>query len=601
MNFIPQRHFIGYIVFIGVLCFFTTDLHAQLFQQGALKKEIMESQAPKQKVQKVKKKKSILDTSRKPKKLDPLPPVVPIKSPYDNMNATLVYLEKADEMTFDQMVKPGVQVLRGNVGFRQDDTFLYCDSAYFYQGLNSFDAFSNVRIVQGDTLFVYGDVLFYDGNTKLARLRHNVRMINKTTTLITDSLNYDRNINLAYYFNGGEIIDKENNLKSVQGEYAPNTNEAVFKTNVKLTNKNFTMDSDTLHYNTSTHIANIVGKTHIVHEEETNIYTDKGWYNTESEKSMLLNRSIMIDKDGKTLTGDTIFYDKKNKYGEAFKDVILNDTAQKRTLQGNYIYYKEENGNGIATDSALLTDWSEKDTMYMHADTLYTIKDSIYNVARAWTNVRFYRSDIQGMCDSLMFSSRDSIIHLYAQPVLWHQKNQLSGEYIRAFTKNKEVNKILIERSSMASEKVDSVYFNQISGKDLVAYVDSGALQKVEVNGNAETIYIPFDDLDSTMIGVNKTESSFVNMFFKNKKVDKIVLTSASKGVIYPVGQLKGEELYLKNFFWLENQRPMKREDVFLTFPKGVRPRFATEMPVSNQVPVIEKSKTDNQVLDLRR
>ena len=93
----------------------------------------------------------------------------------------------------------------------------------------------------------------------------------------------------------------------------------------------------------------------------------------------------------------------------------------------------------------------------------------------------------------------------------------------------------------------------------------------MDVNGNAETIYYPMDDKDSTLVGINKTQSSFVVMHLKNKKVQRIVMTSASNGNMYPLTQLSGSELYLKNYFWIPKQRPIKREDIFLKFPKTVR------------------------------
>lgn len=513
-------------MFAGILCLISFNMQAQI-QHKQLRYDILEeSQMPKQAPIQEKKK---VPTRRTPvvKPLEALPPVAPIRTPYDQKNAKIIYLENADLVSFDQLAKPDVQTLIGKVKFRHDDATLTCDSAYFYQNTNSLDAFSNVTIVQGDTLFVYGDKLYYDGNTKFARLRGRARLLNSNTVLTTDSLNYDRTSQLAYYFTGGKIVDKENTLTSVWGQYSTATEDALFRSEVKLVNEKFVMNSDTLKYNSKTHIANLVGDTHILYEDETDIYTNKGWYNTNSERSMLLNRSFIVNKEGKSITGDTIFYDKTIKYGEIFGKAILNDTVQKTTLYGNYVYYNEETELGIATDSALLVDWSDEKNLYIHADTLQTIKDSIYTEAKAWRNVRFYREDIQGVSDSLIFSSRDSIIHLFNEPVLWQEKQQYSSNIIRVLTRNQEVEQVQLQQSAMSVELVDSLFFNQLSGKDIIAYVDSGELRRVEVNGNAETIYFVRDDADTTLVGANRTESSFVKMHFLNKKIDRIILTPA--------------------------------------------------------------------------
>ncbi len=496
--------------------------------------------------------------------LPPLTPVMPIVNPLENEKATLIYLENSETVTFDKFLNPDIQVLKGNVQFRHENALMYCDSAYFYKATNSLDAFGNVRMVQGDTLFVYGNVLYYDGFTKLARLRKNVRLENRKTVLTTDSMNYDRITNLAYYYTGGKIKDEVNTLTSVWGQYSPATDQALFKDKVKLVNKNYTMDADTLKYNTKTNIANIVGPTHILYKNETDIYSTRGWYNTSTERSMLLDRSLVIHKDGKTLTGDSIFYDKKQKYAEAFQRVILTDTVQKTTLTGNFVSYNENTEFGMANDSALLVEWSTQDSLFLHADTLFTFKDSVYNAARAYYNVRFFRNDLQGVCDSLYYSARDSVVRMYKEPVLWAEDFQITGDSISGYIKNKKIDHIRVLPSAIAIQQFDSIHFNQISGKEIVAYLDSNQLKRVHVNGNAETIYYPLDEKDSTLTGLNKTQSSYVVVYFKDKKVDRIVLTNASNGIMYPLNQLSGGDIYLKNYIWLDYLRPKSKKEVFL-------------------------------------
>lgn len=549
---------------------FSSSLMAQN-NPGKLRKEILDSQAKEQ---------NDLSGSRKVKRtakpLAPFKPLAPIVDPLSNKNASVVYLKNAEYVFIDEELRPDMQRLIENVCFQHDNALLYCDSAYFYQKANSLDAFSNVRIVQADTLFVYGDFLYYDGNSKMARLRQNVRMENKTTTLTTDSLNYDRINNLAYYYTGGKIVDTENTLTSIWGQYSPNSNDAVFKTKVNMLNENFVMDADTLIYNTNTNISNIVGPSHIVYQDETNIYSSNGWYNTNTEQMMLLDRSKIIHKDGKTLIGDTIFYDKSIKFAESFVNVELIDSLQKSSLLANYIYYNEHTEMGLATDSALLMDWSSADTLWVHADTLRTFKDSIYDMALAYYNVRIFRNDLQGVSDSLVYLGRDSVMNMYGEPVLWAEENQLSGEFIQIFSQNNEVDQIHILTDAMAVQKEDSLYFNQLSGKDIIAYIDSGELRLVHVNGNAETIYFPKDDADSTLIGVNKTESSYVTMYFKNKKIDRMVMTTQTNGVMYPLEQLTGTDLFLKNYIWVDELRPKSKSDLMTRPAKKERIKIGT-------------------------
>ncbi len=530
--------------------------------------------------------------------LPPLTPVMPIVNPLENEKATLIYLENSETVTFDKFLNPDIQVLKGNVQFRHENALMYCDSAYFYKATNSLDAFGNVRMVQGDTLFVYGNVLYYDGFTKLARLRKNVRLENRKTVLTTDSMNYDRITNLAYYYTGGKIKDEVNTLTSVWGQYSPATDQALFKDKVKLVNKNYTMDADTLKYNTKTNIANIVGPTHILYKNETDIYSTRGWYNTSTERSMLLDRSLVIHKDGKTLTGDSIFYDKKQKYAEAFQRVILTDTVQKTTLTGNFVSYNENTEFGMANDSALLVEWSTQDSLFLHADTLFTFKDSVYNAARAYYNVRFFRNDLQGVCDSLYYSARDSVVRMYKEPVLWAEDFQITGDSISGYIKNKKIDHIRVLPSAIAIQQFDSIHFNQISGKEIVAYLDSNQLKRVHVNGNAETIYYPLDEKDSTLTGLNKTQSSYVVVYFKDKKVDRIVLTNASNGIMYPLNQLSGGDIYLKNYIWLDYLRPKSKKEVFLKISRQPAARIGTSSLMNTTV---NQSSSENTERNSRK
>ncbi|MGC3979369.1 MAG: OstA-like protein [Paludibacteraceae bacterium] len=537
-----------------------------------LRNEIMQKQKPVKSPQKNDKK----TTPVKRKNNQALPVGATIFTPANPMavpNTKLIFIENSDALFFDQLLHPDIQLLKGNVRFRHEKALLYCDSAYFNEKANMFDAYGNVRIVQGDTLSAYGDFLNYDGNTKLARLKYNVRMVNRNTTLTTDSMNYDRAANLAYYLTGGKIVDGTNTLTSIWGQYSPATKFALFKENVKLVNPEFTMDSDTLTYNTSNHIANIVGKTHIIYKGETDIYSQRGWYNTSNEQMMLLDRSLVKHKEGKSITGDTIFYDKKRKYGESFSNVMMIDTIQKSTLYGHYVSYDEISKNGMATDSALFVDWSTKDTLYLSSDTLKNMKDSIYNKVEAYKNVRFFRTDIQGMCDSLLYNARDSIMHLNGDPVLWAENNQLMGNKITAYTKNQKINKVRIEQAAISIQKDTLNYYNQLAGKEIIAHIDSGQVKKVNVNGNAETIYFPKDEKTQEFVGVNKTLSSYITAYLNNKKIERVVLTSASSGVMYPLKEMGENDLYLRNFYWYEKERPMKFEDVFSKYVKVERPK----------------------------
>ena len=272
------------------------------------------------------------------------------QAPKKQQAKSKVYLIHSDMLRKDSR-HPDAQVVTGNVVFRHDSVYMYCDSAYYYDKLGSFEAFSNVKMNQGDTLFLYGDRLYYDGNTQIAEVRNNVRMENRNTTLLTDSLNYDRLYNLGYFFDGGTLMDEQNVLTSEWGEYNPSTKQSVFNYNVKLVNPQFTLTSDTLEYNTQSKVAEIVGPSDIL-SDNNHIYSEQGTYNTATGKAALYQRSI-ITSDAKQLTGDTLFYDRNTGVGEAFSHMEMRDTINKNMMTGEYGYYNEKTKYAFATDKNL--------------------------------------------------------------------------------------------------------------------------------------------------------------------------------------------------------------------------------------------------------
>lgn len=460
---------------------------------------------------------------------------------------------------------PDAQILIGNVAFRHDSVYMYCDSACFYEKTNSLEAFDNVKMVQGDTLFLYGDYLFYDGNTQIAQVRYNVRMENKNTTLLTDSLNYDRIYNLGYYFDGGTLMDEENVLTSEWGEYSPATKISVFNYDVKLVNPKFTLTSDTLRYSTATKIANILGPSDIV-SDANHIYSELGFYNTQIGQAELLDRSVLTN-EGKRLIGDSLFYDRVKGYGEAFDNVIMTDTVNKNMLTGDYCYYNELTKYAFATKKAVVVDYSQGDSLFMHADTLqmytyYLNTDSMFRETRAYHKVRMYRADVQGVCDSLVFSSKDSCLTMYYNPILWNNNQQLLGEKIMIYMNDSTIDWAHIQNQALSVEQLDSTSYNQVTGKEMKAWFQGGEMRKVDVIGSVRLVYYPMES-DSTLIGMNVSETSLLNMFLENRKMKKMIMSPKSNGTLYPMLQRPPEKMKLDNFVWFDYIRPLDKEDIF--------------------------------------
>lgn len=487
-----------------------------------------------------------------------------------------IFLEKADKLIADERISTDYQILRGNVEFSKSGTRMFCDSAYFYDATNSLDAFGHVKMNQGDTLFVYADVLYYNGQDEIAQLRYNVKMENRDVTLFTDSLDYDMVENLGYYFEGGKIIDAKNELSSVYGQYEPDTKNAQFLFDVELVNDDYVLHTDTLHYNTNTHIADIVGTTTIVSDSSI-IYSNKGWYNTDADKATLYNRSLIVGKDGQKLVGDTVYYDRATGYGEAFGNMILTDSVRSTILDGDYGYHNEKTNVSFATKRARAREFSRKDTLYLHADTIRTYLDAdSMRVMVANPGVRFYRVNIQGICDSMSIVERDSMLNMYNHALVWSDNRQISGNEINVHMNDSTVDYALLPNYGMMAEHVGETYFNQLAGKEMKAYFIEEELRRLDVSGNVQLIMYPMED-DSTYNKLVDAESSYMTVLLKPKQqIDKITMWPEVSGNVTPLYLSKKSQYYLKGFGWYDALRPKDPDDIFV-YPEEMRQLLNSE------------------------
>ena len=499
--------------------------------------------------------------------------VVPQVPSANRQQKNKVFLEHADYLVAGEKISTEYQILRGNVIFRKEGVFMYCDSAYFYDSSNSLDAFGNVKMIQGDTLFVYSDVMYYSGTDEIAQLRYNVKLENKDMTLYTDSLDYDMVANLGYYFEGGRIVDSENELVSIYGQYDPNTKDSEFLFDVELRNEKYVMRTDTLHYNTATHIANIVGPTTIVSDSNI-IYSQRGWYNTETDKAILYDRSLLVGNNGIKLTGDTLYYDRVAGYGEAFSNMILTDSVHNSILDGDYGFHNERENRSFATIRARAREISEGDTLYLHGDTIrtYMLEDSS-RVMIAEPNVRFFRFNMQGICDSMTYVQRDSMLYMDRHSIIWSGNRQITGNSIDIHMNDSTVDYALLPDYGFMAELIEDVYFNQLSGKEMKAYFVNQELRQLDVSGNVQLIMYPMEE-DSTYNKLVDAESSYMIVLLKpQQEIDKITMWPEVTGNVTPLYLAKKSQYYLAGFAWYDVLRPKSPDDIFI-IPKEMEELF---------------------------
>ncbi len=475
---------------------------------------------------------------------------------------------RADIGRYDEDMLPGAQRLIGHVLFAQDNIRGYCDSAYLYERENYLIAFGDpVRIRVGDSVTLYGRKAYYDGNLKTASIAHHVRLEKENSYLLTDSLVYDLNTDMGYYLTGGRIFNDEDTLLSRIGRYFTRTDIAYANGDVLLQSKSYRMNCDSLRYNSQTKVAFFISPTHLVSDEDSSeIFTDRGWYDTDRENS-LLSGNVRIFNKAQTLLADSIHYNKELHYGRAWDNVTLTDTVQNYILKGNYVEHHENGGVSLATDSTLLILIDDdKDSLYLHADTLKIEFDSNQNARwmSAYNKVKFYRHDLQGACDSLMYLVEDSLATMYHNPVAWSEEYQLSADTILFSildSSNMRIN--LCKSGFIVGGLFENTEFNQIKGINITGFVRDKNLYRVDITNNAECLYY-LQEEDSSLIGINTSITNEISIFLEKNKISQIRFYDKPDGKIHPDGQFEEKSRRLQDFRWLDEYRPYKIADLFV-------------------------------------
>jgi lipopolysaccharide export system protein LptA len=475
--------------------------------------------------------------------------------------AKTINIKHANSLSFDKD-KSNAKVLTGNVVCEHDGAILNCDSALIYDGESKMQASGHIMITKGDSITVTGDKLFYDGKTKLATLENNVKCVEKDMILTTNHLTFDVGKSIANYYEGGTIVNKENTLTSKNGHYYSATKDLSFHYDVVLTNPDYKMKSDTLRYNTITKTAFFFGPSIIISKTDY-IYCENGWYDTDKEKGQFSKNSLLVTAQQK-LTGDSLFYDRNAQIGRAYRNVRLIDTTQKSIIFGGYAEFKQKKSEALITIDPIYARILNADTIFIAADTLYHRDlDSVDNFLNAYHHVKIFKSDMQAKADSASLNTKDSLLQLFKNPVLWSNRSQATSKLIKVYIGKNTINGFKLESNAFLIQQADTVdKFNQLSGRSLEAFIRNDTIRKAIVLGNAEMLYYVTNK--NKIAGLNKTTCSEINMWFKNEDIDRVTLKPKVEGLITPLKDVDPENAKIKGFNWQYDKRPKSKKELHL-------------------------------------
>jgi len=482
----------------------------------------------------------------------------------ENQKPATIELQHANSMNYNKDIANDARRFIGDVKLQQEDMFMYCDSVYLYSTDNNIKAFDNVKLVKGDSIEVFSDYLFHAGNIKRAQFRNNVILQDKKVTLYSDSLDYDINSNRAYYFNGGKIVDSTAVLTSQIGYYYANEKLFFFKDKVVVENENYRVYTDTLKYDINTNLVSFQGPTTIINDTAT-LYSERGWYNTKTGEALIW-QNARYSNSQQIMYGDTIFYNQKRDFGEAFNNIQIYSLKDSIILSSDYVHFDKKKNTSLLTKRALVTQIFKGDSLFLHADTIYaqidSVNDSAFNRISLYHKAQLYSKTIQMRADSVVFSMKDSIIQLYYNPVIWSDSIQMTADRINILLVDNDLKELHLLENSLIVMQHDSVHYDQIKGQTIIGYLEDKKLKRADVDKRAEVIYYLLDN--DQISSMNSSRCRNIDILFDDGQIDRVIFLSSPDGKVLPLADIVPGNMYFRNFQWLDVLRPQERNDIFI-------------------------------------
>nr|WP_095930980.1 OstA-like protein [Flavobacterium sp. ACN2] len=474
-----------------------------------------------------------------------------------------IVIENADFSDVDQVNVPDALLLTGNVKVNHDGVVLTCNKAYFFQKENYLKAFGNVQLVQGDTLFLNSKYAEYSGNEKKAFATGNAVLTSPDATLQTDTINFDRNVQEAFYNTKGTIVNKDNTLVSKSGRYYVKEKKFQFLTEVTITNPKYVIKSNHLDYYSNSGHTYLLGPSTIT-SKANYIYTEKGFYDTKKNLAHFLRRSY-IKYDDRLIEGDSLYYNRNIEFASATRNVKITDSINKGIVKGHYAELYKLKDSMFVTKRAVAINLVENDSVYIHGKKLMVTGKEGERILRAFNNVRFYKTDMSGKCDSIHSDSKSALTKLIGNPILWNGDNQITGDVMHLIGDNKtrKIDSLkVLNNTFVLSKDTLGTGFNQVKGINLFGKFRDGKLHDVDVIKNTEVIYYMRNDANE-LIGINKNVSSKINMILENNAIETITFFNKVDGDIFPEDELPENARKLRGMKWRGDERIKSKEDIF--------------------------------------
>ena len=494
-----------------------------------------------------------------------------------------IIIENSDFVDRNEATMPGALLLTGNVRVNHDGVIMTCNKAYLFQKENYIKAFGDVQMNQGDTLLMNSAYAEYNGNVKKALATGKVVMRSPDMNLSTDTINFDRNIQQAYYNTYGTIVNKENTLRSKSGRYYANEKKYQFLTAVTITNPEYLIKSNHLDYYTNSGHTYLFGPSTITGKDNF-IYTEKGFYDTKKNLALLKRKSYIKYKD-RRIEGDSIYYDRNREFASATNNVKITDSINKGIIKGHYAEVYRAQDSMFVTKRAVAINLVENDSVYIHGKVLMVTGKPDNRIIRAFNNVRFFKTDMSGKCDSIHSNQRSGLTKMIGNPILWNFENQMTGDvmHLIANTKTEKLDSLkVLNNAFIISKDTIGDGFNQVKGLNLYGKFRENKLYEVDVVKNTEVVFYMRND-DQELIGINKNVSSSINMQLDDNAIESITFFKTVEGDIYPEKDLPENARKLRGFIWRGDERIKTKDDIFTDEENVMHEKIQSQQRLDDQ------------------
>lgn len=460
---------------------------------------------------------------------------------------------------------------------------MWCDNAVFYSKTNFIKAYGSVRMNQGDTIFLDSQKAEYDGNNRLAYATGDVIMRSPESTLSSDQLFFNRITQEAYYRTGGTVRDSESVLTSRIGRYFMNQKKYEFLDKVVVTNPKYIIKSNHLNFYSDSGHAYLYGPSTIT-GKTSKVYSERGFYNTRADEGYFVKNS-KIDYDNRTITGDSLFYNRPRNFASATNNITVLDTLNNSIIKGHYAEVFKEKDSVFITKRAVAMSIENNDTVYVHADTLMVTGPKDDRIVRGFRDVRIFKKDLSGKCDSIYTRETTGLTKLIRNPILWSDNNQITGDSIH-LQNNIETQKldslrVFYDAFMINKDSIDG--YNQLKGRELLGYFVENELNEVHIIKNVENLMYVRDDQTTELIGINTGISGRMEIFFEDRAMTRIAQLQDPQNVLNKPDEFPENVRLLRDFNWRGDEQLLSKNDLFIGKPLPILTKI-TGLPL----PVIE-------------